>query len=398
MSMRACRPTSVNKALLRRAVRCWASLLLLLLPGLAAAQPVPNRIHAVQGATARIPLPAAGAWDIRDEAGRVLAATPEGAAAPALLVPPGGWYRLFHDGAPFGGRFAAGHVVLVTGQSQAAGLFDAGWPRVGAHPAGPGDPPAPPVSAILESCLGRSGCPPDGTRWVSPGEALPEPLGARILLAELARLRPGLPFALADAAWGGAGIADLLDPARPARGHMVRVARAAAPTSALLLLAHGTTDALRGTSAADYVAGVGALVALLREAGGDPAMPVLQAPLSPLRDAAGLFGSGRLADWAGLVPGQGWAFRLGLAQRRPLDPAISAQAAVIRAAQAAAARRFGLLPGGAMDRVGTGADGIHWTAEGLRQAAREAAAAIVAALDPAAAPGLASPEMGRTRP
>jgi hypothetical protein len=380
MSMRPSRPKPVNGRFASR-LGLWCAALLLL-PAFAAAQSAPNRIHALQGATARIPLPAAGTWEARDEAGRTVAT----AKAGPLLVPPGGWYRLFRDGVPFGGRFAAGHVVLVTGQSQAAGLFDATWPRVGAHPAGPGDPPAPAVSAVLESCLGRPGCPPEGTRWERPGAAL----GARILLAELARLRPGLPFALADAAWGGAGIADLLDPARPARGHLVRVAEAAAPASALLILAHGTTDAMRGTPAADYVAGVGALVALLRAAGGDPAMPALQAPLSPLRDAVGLLGSGRLADRVGLTPGEGWPFRLGLARRRPLDPATSAHADVIRAAQAAAAARFGLLPGGDMAGVATGADGIHWSADGLRQAMRAAAAALVRALEAEA--GVAGPE------
>jgi hypothetical protein len=371
MSMRPSRPKPVNGRFASRLGR-WCAWLLLL-PAFAAAQPVPNRIHALRGATARIPLPAAGAWEARDEAGRIVAA----ARADPLLVPPGGWYRLFRDGAPYGGRFAAGHVVIITGQSQAAGLFDATWPRVGAHPAVPGDPPAPAVSAVLESCLGHPGCPPEGTRWERPGAAL----GARVLLAELARLRPGIPFALADAAWGGAGIADLLDPARPVRGHLVRVAEAAAAASALLILAHGTTDAMRGTPAEDYVAGVGALVVLLRKAGGNAAMPALQAPLSPLRDAVGLLGSGRLADWAGLAPGEGWPFRLGLARRRSLDQAASAHAAVIRAAQAEAARRFGLLPGGDMAGVATGADGIHWSADGLRQAARAAAAAIVRALE-----------------
>ncbi|WP_165982679.1 hypothetical protein [Dankookia rubra] len=369
---------------------------LCLLPGLAAAQPAPNRVYGLQGGAAHIAISARGGWEVRDAAGHAVAAATGPDAA--LRVPPGGWYRLYRDGTPFGGRFAAGHVVLVSGQSQASGLFDATWPRVGAHPAGPGDAPAPPVSAILQSCLGRAGCPAEGTRWVAPGEQLPEPLGARALLAELALLRPGIPFALADATWGGAGIADLLDPARPARGQMVRVAEAAAPASALLLLAHGTTDAMRGTPAGDYVAGVGALVALLRAAGGDPAMPALQAPLSPLRDAAGLLGSGRLADRVGLAAGEGWPFRLGLAQRRPLDPATAAHAGVIRAAQAEAARRFGLLPGGDLTGVATGADGIHWTAEGARQAAREAAAAIVQALDPGDAPGLALPQTGRTRP
>ena len=116
-----------------------------------------------------------------------------------------------------------------------------------------------------------------------------------------------------------------------------------------------------------------------------------------------MLGSGRLADRAGLVPGEGWAFRLGLAQRRPLDPGTAAHAAVIRAAQSDAARRFGLRPGGDMAKVEVGADGIRWTAAGLRRAAREAAAAIVLALDaggldPGDGPGLASPDQGRTRP
>jgi hypothetical protein len=279
---------------------------------------------------------------------------------------------------PAGGRFAAGYVVLITGQSQAAGLFDATYPRVGAHPAERDDPPAPRVSALLEGCFGRADCPPEGTRWVTPGEAL----GARTLLAELARLRPGIPFALADAAHGNAGIADLLDLAQPADGQLAAVARAAAPASALLVLAHGTTDAMHGTPPETYVAGVGELVRLLRVAGGNPAMPTLQAPLSPLRDAYSLLGSGRLAEWFELAPDESWPFHLGLAQVRPLTPAIAAHAAVIRAAQGEAARRYGLLPGGEMAQVETGADGIHWSAEGLRQAMREAAAALVAALPP----------------
>ncbi|MFZ4409009.1 MAG: hypothetical protein ACOYOH_16840 [Paracraurococcus sp.] len=375
---------------MKEALRCGA--LLALVPALAAAQPVPDRIYALEGGTARLPLPAAGAWAVTDEAGRAVAvaADPDG----GWRLPPGGWYRLSRDGVPFGGRFAGGHVILVTGQSQAAGLFSATWPRVGAHPAGPGDAPAPPVSAILASCLGRPGCPPEGTRWGPAGEAL----GARTLLAELARLRPGIPFALADVARGGAGVADLLDPARPARGHLERVAQAAAPASALLVLAHGTTDAMRGTPAADFIAGTAALVALLREAGGNPAMPALQAPLPPLRDAVRLLGSGRLADRAGLTAGDGWPFRLGLARRRTLDPAVAAHADIIRAAQAEAAHRFGLRPGGNMAGIATGADGIHWTADGVRQAAREVAAALVLALDRGAAPVPAAAPAGPAGP
>jgi hypothetical protein len=358
----------------------WAPVLLaLLLPCLAAAQPARNQVYALEGSTARVPVPADETWEVRHEDGRVL--RPTGPADPdgVLRLPPGGWYQLFRGGVPFGGRFAAGHVVLVTGQSQAAGLFDATYPRVGAHPAEPDDPPAPPVSALLEGCFGRPDCPPEGTRWVAPGEAL----GARTLLAELARLRPGIPFALADAARGNAGIADLLDVARPADGYLAVVARAAAPASALLVLAHGTTDANRGTPPEAYIVGVGELVGLLREAGGNPAMPALQAPLSPLRDGYSLLGSGRLAEWFELAPDrEGWLFAFGLARLRPVVPATAAHAAVIRAAQAEAARRYGLLPGGEMADVETGADGIHWSAEGLRRAMREAAAALDAALPP----------------
>ncbi|MBL6459550.1 hypothetical protein JMJ55_30025 [Belnapia sp. T6] len=355
----------------------WVLVLLaLFLPCLAAAQPVPNRVYALEGATARIRVPAGKAWEVRDEAGRVVRpvapADPDG----ALRLPAGGWYQLFRDGVPFGGRFAAGYVVLVTGQSQAAGLFHASSPRVGAHPAGPGDPSAPPVSAVLEGCFGRPGCPPEGTRWVTADAAL----GARTLLAELARLRPGIPFALVHAARGNTGIADLLDLARPADGYLAVVARATAPVSALLVLAHGTTDAQRGTPPETYIVGVGELVRLLREAGGNPTMPALQAPLSPLRDAYGLLGSGRLAEWTGLALGSGWLFDLGFAQVRPLDAATAAHAALIWEAQAEAARRYGLLPGGEMADVETGRDGIHWSAEGLRRAAREAAAALAAAL------------------
>src|SRR4051812_35194167 len=115
MSMRASRQKPVNKDLRMRALRWWAWLLLL--PSLAAAQPAPNRVYALEGAAARIPLPAAGAWEARDEAGRRIAATDAASPGDVLPVPAGGWYRLYRDGAPRGGRFAAGHVVLVTGQS-----------------------------------------------------------------------------------------------------------------------------------------------------------------------------------------------------------------------------------------------------------------------------------------
>ncbi|MDO9710594.1 hypothetical protein [Paracraurococcus lichenis] len=363
----------------RRWARAALGLALLLVVRPAGALPPPDCIHALEGATARIPLPPGpGAWAVRDQAGRPVRPAGPADADGGLRVPPGGWYRLYRDDAPVGGRFAAGHVVLVTGQSQAGGLFFATWPQVGAHPVGPADPPAPPVSAVLEGCREPAGCPWGETRWRPAGEAL----GARILLAELARLRPGIPVALADTSWGNAGILDLLDPAGPARPYLVRVAEAAAPASALLVLAHGTSDALARTPPAAYAAGVGALAGLLRAAGGNPAMPALQAPLAPLRDAVALLGSGRLAGLAGITSAGHWTLALGLAWHRPLDPATAAQAGAIRYAQAEAARRFGLLPGGDMAAVESGADGIHWSAEGVRRAAREAAAALAAALPP----------------
>ncbi|SDB72476.1 SGNH/GDSL hydrolase family protein [Belnapia rosea] len=321
----------------------------------AAAQPAPNSIHALQGGEARLALPATPGttWQVEDEAGRVLhpwaPAVPDG----ALRLPPGGWYRLLRRDAagtaPAGGRFAVGLVVVLTGQSQAGAFFAADAPEVGAFPAGPDDPPPPPLAALL----------PDESSGWSTAIA---PLGARILLAELSRrLGPGMPLGLVNAAWGNASAAALADPATPPGARLRRMA--AMPASAALILAHGTTDALAGTPPEAYAERLGAVVATLRA--GSPGMPVLLAPLSPLLGRTTLLGSGRLAM---LLPR--------LAHRQPPDPGLERQAAALRAAQAG----LGLPSGGSMTMVAPGLDGIHWSAEGVRQAAREAAAALAGAL------------------
>ncbi len=280
---------------------------------------------------------------MEDEAGRPVPA-PEG------RLPPGGWYRLLRreaDGrlTPFGGRFAVGLVVIVTGQSQASSLFATAPAAAGAFPAGPGDPPAPPIAAML---------PDETTGWTTAIA----PLGARLLITELAQhLGPGIPLGLVNAAWGNSSAAMLADPATTAGARLHRMA--AMPASAALILAHGTTDVLAGTSPAAYAERLSAVVATLRA--GSPEMPVLLAPLPPLLGRTTLLGSGRLAM---LLPG--------LARRRPLDPELARRAEAIRAAQAG----LGLPSGGAMEGILPGLDGIHWTEAGVRLAAREAAAAL----------------------
>jgi lysophospholipase L1-like esterase len=314
----------------------------------AAAEPSPDRIYPL-GEGPR--LPPGTAWQAADEAGRMIAG-PEGS------LPPGGWYRLLRrepDGslAPVGDRFAIGLVVIITGQSQASSLFATAPAAAGAFPATPNDPPAPPLAAIL---------PDEATGWTTAIA----PLGARILLSELARhLGPGLPLGLVNAAWGDSSAAMLADPATRPGARLRRMA--AMPASAALILAHGTTDVLAGTPPAAYAERLAAVIATLRA--GSPAMPVLLASLPPLLGRTALLGSGRLAM---LLPG--------LARRQPLDPALARQAEAIRAAQSG----LGLASGGSMAAITPGLDGIHWTEAGVRQAAREAAAALAAALRSAA--------------
>lgn len=255
--------------------------------------------------------------------------------------------------APVGGRFAVGLVVIVTGQSQASSLFATAPAAAGAFPAGPDDPPAPSLAAML---------PDEATGWTTAIA----PLGARLLLAGLARqLGPGIPLGLVNAAWGNSSAAALADPADPAGARLRRMA--AMPASAALILAHGTTDVLAGTPPGAYAERLSAVVAALRA--GSPGMPVLLAPLPPLLGRTTLLGSGRLAM---LLPG--------LARRQPPDPGLVRRAEAIRTAQAG----LGLPSGGAMEGIVPGLDGIHWTEAGVRLAAREAAAALAAALRGAA--------------
>ncbi|WP_043359984.1 hypothetical protein [Belnapia sp. F-4-1] len=314
----------------------------------AAAQPAPNQVHPIGRP---LPVPPGIAWQAEDESGHLIPA-PEG------ILPPGGWYRLLRreaDGttSPLGGRFAVGLVVIVTGQSQASSLFATAPAAAGAFPAGLDDPPAPPLAAML---------PDEATGWTTAVA----PLGARLLLAELARhLGPGIPLGLVNAAWGNSSAAMLADPATPAGARLQRMA--ALPASAALILAHGTTDALAGTPPDSYAERLTAVVATLHA--GSTGMPILLAPLPPLLGRTTLLGSGRLAM---LLPS--------LARRQPLDPDLARHAEAIRAAQAG----LGLSSGGAMDGILPGLDGIHWTEAGVRQAAREAAAALAATLRAAA--------------
>ena len=255
--------------------------------------------------------------------------------------------------APVGGRFAVGLVVIVTGQSQASSLFATAPAAAGAFPAGPDDPPTPPLTAML---------PDEATGWTTAIA----PLGARLLLAGLARqLGPGIPLGLVNAAWGNSSAAALADPADPAGARLRRMA--AMPASAALILAHGTTDVLAGTPPGAYAERLSAVVAALRA--GSPGMPILLAPLPPLLGRTTLLGSGRLAM---LLPG--------LARRQPPAPGLVRRAEAIRTAQAG----LGLPSGGAMEGIVPGLDGIHWTEAGVRLAAREAAAALAAALRGAA--------------
>jgi hypothetical protein len=161
------------------------------------------------------------------------------------------------------------------------------------------------------------------------------------------------------------------------------VARAAAPASAALVLAHGTTDALRGTTSQDYAAALGRIIETLRAGAEGRAVPVLLAPLPPLRGPTRLLGSGSLA--ALLLPTEGapaWMLRAGIASTGPLPARVAEQAEAIRAAQARAATGLGLLPGGDMAAVAPGLDGVHWPPDTVREAARHVAAALARALQP----------------
>jgi lysophospholipase L1-like esterase len=355
--------------------------------------PPHHRIYPLEGGVARVAVPSGeteALWRVEDEAGRPVRdwapADPDG----AVRVPRGGWFRLLRRGvtaavgeAPraVGERFAAGFVILVTGQSQAHSFFWSGDPAVGAVPAGAGDPPLPPIAAWLGECaVGAPGCGEDGTAWSVPGDAL----GGRVLLAELARRLGPVPLALANGAWGGASAAELADPDTRAGRRLRRVARAAAPASAAVVLAHGTTDTVLGTPPERYRAALARIVDILRAgAEGPGAPPVLLAPLSPLLGGTRLLGSGSLASW--VLPAEGaprWMLRMGVASSISLPAQAEARAGAIRAAQFRAAAELGLLPGGDMASVMPGLDGVHWSPDGVREAARRVAAALADALPP----------------
>ncbi len=364
----------------------WLALLLLLaVAGHAEAQPSWSRIYGVQpDGTAAIPVPPGPVHYQVEPLDGGPALRPFAPAEPdgTIRAPLGGWYRLLQrdrSGAvsQLGHRFAVGYLIVVTGQSQADALFFSGAPEAGAFRATAEDPPAPPVHAVLYDCLGRPGCGPDGTHW---GQA-EDNYGARILLAELSWRLNRAPVALAGAAWGGATVAQLADAHGPAGRRLRRVIHAAAPASAALILAHGTTDAFLGTAPGEYVAGLGVVVSALR-AGGAPGMPVLQTPLGPLDGRYRILGSAQLAAWLAPEGRDALLARLGLSRTAPLGRDAAIDASAIRGAQADAARQFGLAPGGDLSRLAPGADGVHWSRDGVRYAAHEVAEAIVAALRP----------------
>ncbi len=375
----------------------WLLLALLLLAGAApagaqpalapaaGAQPAWSLIYGVQGnGFAAVPVPPGWFhWQVESlEGGQVAREFAPAEADGTVRVPLGGWYRLVQRdraGATrqVGHRFAVGYLVVVTGQSQADALFYQGAPDAGAFRAEADDPALPAVHGVLYDCLGRPGCGPDGTHWGDAGQNF----GVRVLLAELSWRLHQAPVALAGAAWGGASIAQLADAHGPAGRRLRRVVHAAAPASAALLLGHGTTDAFLGTSAAQYGAGLGVVVAALR-AGGGPGMPVLQAPLGPLDGRLRLLGSEQLASWLAPQGRDALLARLGLTQAGSLGSDAVVQAAVIRSAQVEAARALGLQFGGDISRLAPGADGVHWSREGVRHAARQVAEAVAAALRP----------------
>jgi hypothetical protein len=363
-------------------------MLLALLLGLttpAAAQPAWSRIYGVQpDGTAAIPVPPG---PLHYQVEPLEGGPPLRPFAPAepngtVRAPLGGWYRLLQRDragaiSQVGHRFAVGYLIVITGQSQADALFFNGAPDAGAFRATAEDPVAPPVHAVLYDCIGRPGCGPDGTHW---GQA-EENYGARILLAELSWRLNRAPVALVGAAWGGATVAQLADARGPAGRRLRRVVHAAAPASAALVLAHGTTDAFLGTPPAEYIAGLGVVVAALR-AGSAPGMPVLQTPLGPLDGRYRILGSAQLAAWLAPEGRDALLARLGLSRTAPLGRDAAIDASAIRDAQADAARQFRLAPGGDLSRLAPGADGVHWSRDGVRYTAHEVAEAIVSALRP----------------
>lgn len=339
-------------------------------------EPRANRIYSAASGQALIAV-APGAdleWQVVDDAGAAIRAWAPADPGHTVAVPPGGWYRLMlrrgaeGEGVAVGGRFAAGLVILVTGQSQAQALFHGSMPVAGAWPVTPAEPPQPAVSAVLEDCgTPQPWCAGDHTFW----QPAPEGLGARLLLVELQR-RLRMPIGLVNAAYGGASAAQLADPGHPAGNRLARLAASAAPLDAAIILGHGTTDAFAPPPPEVFDAAMRQILVRLRHHGRG-GMPVLLSELPPLSPPHS-------------VPSGGPSWRLALMRwlgmDRPLrlDPQAEANAVALRAAQRAFATAHGLLDGGSLAGVTPGPDGIHWSEQGVREAARVTARALADAL------------------
>ncbi len=355
----------------------------LMMPFLACGQdlrePRSNRIYGAVAGMARVLVTADPAlhWQVTDEAGMVVRAWAAAEPGGFVNVPTGGWYRLLlrpaagGEGQAIGGRFAVGIVVVITGQSQAEAMFDGNLPLAGAHPPGPRDPLQPPVTAVLIDCgAPRPYCAGDNTFW----QPAPEGLGARLLLVALAQ-RWRVPIGLVDAAYGGASAAQLADPAQSAGNRLRRLARSAGPNNAAVILGHGTTDTFFAASPDEFDRAMSDIVAALREHA-VPGMPLLLSPLPPLRrPAASLTSSSSFVALR-----DRWLLWLGFHPGEALDDHAQARAETIRAAQRRLISSLGLQNGGSLARVLPGPDGIHWSEQGVREAARVTAAALLQAL------------------
>jgi hypothetical protein len=374
-----------------RSLKAVAVLALVAAPSAATAQgagPPEHRVYPLVAGTARVPVPAGPGnplWRVQDEAGRHVRdwapADPDG----AVRVPKGGWFRLLRRNAAsgeeqaVGGRFAAGLVIVVTGQSQADSFFRSDDASVGAFAAGAGDPPLPAVTAVLQECGGAMpDCGPGGTAWArrrtrsGAGCCSRNSRGASARCRSRWRMAPGAGRAPPNWRPGNAG-----GPSAAARSG------AAAPASAALVLAHGTTDALRGTSPERYGEALARINGVLRAGAAGTTTPVLLAPLPPLAGPTRLLGSGRLAAWT--LPTEGapaWMLRAGIASMESMPDEAKKRVEAIRAAQHSSAAALGLLPGGDTTGVAPGLDGVHWPPGAVREAARRAAAALAEALPP----------------
>jgi hypothetical protein len=144
----------------RRFLSGFRRSLLVALPALLAAGPLGaqpagparNRVFGLQhDGFARLPVPDEPGLDWRVETlkgARVVRDFAPAEPGGVLRLPAGGWYRLLRrepggEARQVGNRFAAGYLVIVTGQSQADSFFFDGAPSYGAYPAEAGDPEAP---------------------------------------------------------------------------------------------------------------------------------------------------------------------------------------------------------------------------------------------------------------